>query len=401
MMRAALRLGMALMVAGLALGPLPALAQDADPARNTPAADSIGPRELQGFSLQGTVTRSADPPPAAADPPAQAPAVARTATDQRSSRAPAERPAARQVQAATASSAPAAESSRRVAAAAGHAQRSSITVNLPPVGDSLTPAAVAADAGYDSAEAAPALAPDNGFSLWPWLLAAMALGAGAAFLLWRKNHHREAFAGGPQVDAFVAPQPPVRAPRPAPAPAPAAKPAAPPAPSGIVSTRLRPWIDLTFEPLRCIVEDERVTFEFDLALYNSGSGPAREVLIEASTFNAGATQDQEIQTFFKNPVAEGERIAAIPPLKSFNLRTRVSVERNQVRVLEAAGRQVFVPLLAFNAIYRWGGGDGQTSEAYLLGRDTKGEKMAPFRLDLGARVFRGLGKRALPGGLRR
>ena len=58
-MRAALRLGIASMATGLALGPLPALAQDAAPAAETPAADSIGPRELEGFSLQGTVTRAA------------------------------------------------------------------------------------------------------------------------------------------------------------------------------------------------------------------------------------------------------------------------------------------------------------------------------------------------------
>ena len=235
--------------------------------------------------------------------------------------------------------------------------------------------------------------------MWPWLIAAMALGAGAAFLFLR-SRNREVLADGPAVDAFVAPEP-VRAPSSQPVPAPAPKPVSPVPDSGIVSTRLRPWIDITFEPRRCIVEDERVTFEFDLSMMNSGSAPARDVLIEASTFNAGPTQDQEIEAFFASPVGEGERIAAIPPLKSFNLRTQVSVARSQVRVLEAGGRHVFVPLMAFNAVYRWGGGEGQTSEAFLLGRDTQGEKMAPFRLDLGARVFRGVGKRPLPAGVRR
>jgi hypothetical protein len=31
-----------------------------------------------------------------------------------------------------------------------------------------------------------------------------------------------------------------------------------------------------------------------------------------------------------------------------------------------------------------------------MGRDTKGEKMAPFRLDLGPRIFRGLKATPLP-----
>jgi hypothetical protein len=37
----------------------------------------------------------------------------------------------------------------------------------------------------------------------------------------------------------------------------------------------------------------------------------------------------------------------------------------------------------------------------MLGRDTKGEKMAPFRLDLGPRIFRAVGNRLMPGGVRR
>ena len=60
---------------------------------------------------------------------------------------------------------------------------------------------------------------------------------------------------------------------------------------------------------------------------------------------------------------------------------------------EVAGRKLFVPLVGVNALYRWSGGEGQTSASYLVGRDNDGEKMAPLRLDLGPRVFRGLGAR--------
>ena len=67
-----------------------------------------------------------------------------------------------------------------------------------------------------------------------------------------------------------------------------------------------------------------------------------------------------------------------------------------LRVLEAGGRKFFVPLIAFTILYERGGGWGQTSVAYLMGRDTKGEKMAPFRLDLGPRIFRGLKATPLP-----
>jgi hypothetical protein len=224
----------------------------------------------------------------------------------------------------------------------------------------------------------------------------MALGAGGAFLLWRRQHGRHAYAGGPRVDAFVAPETP--APRPRAAPPPVATP--PRAGTGLVSSRLRPWVDISFEPLRCVVEGQQVIFEFQLSLQNSGTGPARDVLIEACMINASPTQDDEIQSFFANPAGKGERIAAIPPLKSVELRPRVVVGTEQLRILDAGGRKVFVPLLAFNALYRWGGGEGQTSGVYLLGRETKGEKLAPFRIDLGPRLFRGVQALAVPQSVR-
>jgi hypothetical protein len=160
-----------------------------------------------------------------------------------------------------------------------------------------------------------------------------------------------------------------------------------------VSTRLRPWIDIEFLPGRCIVDEQRAVVEFDIALYNSGSGPARDVLIEAAMFNAGQTQDTEIGAFFGNPVAKGDRIPLIQPLKRVSFKSAVSLTREQLRVFEAGGRRLFVPLVGFNALYRWSGGEGQTSASYLVGREGDGDKMSPFRVDLGPRVFRGLGAR--------
>ena len=54
----------------------PALAQNVTeppPATNTPAPDTVGPRELQNFSLPGTATRPSDQQPATAPPAAKAP----------------------------------------------------------------------------------------------------------------------------------------------------------------------------------------------------------------------------------------------------------------------------------------------------------------------------------------
>jgi hypothetical protein len=180
----------------------------------------------------------------------------------------------------------------------------------------------------------------------------------------------------------------------------AKSPPPPPSSSGLVSTRLRPWIDIGFNPTRCILDNEKFAIDFELELFNSGSAPARAVLMEGRLFNAGPTQDQEIGAFFSNPVGEGDRIAAIPPLKRMSVRAQVVMSREQLQAYEAAGRQMIVPLIGFNVLYRWSGGQGQSSVAYLLGRDTKGDKMGPFRIDLGPRIFRSVAARLLPSGIR-
>ena len=401
-MRAGLRLGILLVAAGLVIGPAPALAQATPPATtNTPATDAVGPRDLQNFSLQGTVTRSAEQPapaPASAKPQAPrrqtqtAPAPTGPGRTAVASAQPAKAKPPRPIE--TASAPPSQLSERRPESIRQTPPASSVTVALPTLGkDAVRSSAAAAVTAADPSPGV--LAPERKLPLLPWLLAAFALGAGGAFLFWR-NRSREAFAGGPQFDAFVAPEP---APVPSPPP-PAARKRAEPSIPGIVSTRLRPWIEIRFQPQRFIVENERVAIEFDLELYNSGSLPARAVLLEATLFNAGAKQDEELSSSFANPVGQGERIIAIPPLKRITVRTQVAVAREHVQVFDIAGRKVCVPLIAFNALYGWSGGEGQTSVSYLFGRDTKREKLAPFRLDLGPRLFRALGARQVPGGLR-
>jgi hypothetical protein len=265
-------------------------------------------------------------------------------------------------------------------------------------------------------------------SNWPWLLALIAA-LGAAAWYFRRQRSGYAFAGaGGDAPAFdFSPQPPSPAPqrtqpRPAapqpvapppaaraPTPeeptlkgavvstrlklAPAVKPAAePPAPSpGIVSARLRPWLDIEFAPLSASFTDKQAVIQFDVTLFNSGSAPARDILLEARLFNAGDDQDEVIAKFFANAAAEGDRLELIPPLQRMAFRTSATVPREQMRIFEAGERKVWVPLIGFNASYRWSSGEGQTSASYLLGRNTNGEKMAPFRVDLGVRTFNGLG----------
>ena len=162
---------------------------------------------------------------------------------------------------------------------------------------------------------------------------------------------------------------------------------------GVVSTRLRPWIELQLTPGRVIVDGEKVSLEFEMTLFNSGSAPARDIVVEGSLFNAGPAQDQQIAAFFESPVGQGNRLPLLAPLQRLAIPSAVTLSRAQLIPLEIEGRSLLVPLVAFNALYRWGSSNGQTSASYLVGKETHGAKLAPFRLDLGPRIFRGLAAR--------
>ena len=88
------------------------------------------------------------------------------------------------------------------------------------------------------------------------------------------------------------------------------------------------------------------------------------------------------------------------PLKRLTFTSRVVAPREAIQEYELAGRKSFVPVIAFNALYEWSGGSGQTSAAYLVGRDTGREKLGPLQLDPVPSDVRGLGVRALPTGLK-
>ena len=160
-----------------------------------------------------------------------------------------------------------------------------------------------------------------------------------------------------------------------------------------MSTRLRPWLEIEFSPEAAIVDDEKGAIQFEVTLFNSGSAPAREVHVEGALFNASPDQDQVLGQFFAQPGGQGGDRITVPPLQRMSFRSVVSLPREQLRLFEVEGRTLFVPLVGFNAVYSFSNGQGQTSTSFIVGRNSNGEKMAPFRIDQGAKTFRGLGAR--------
>jgi hypothetical protein len=413
-MRAILRFCAVLAVAGLVLAPTVALAQSVpDATTNAPAASgAVGPPELRNFSLPGTVTRPGDQtaPPAAARQP---PASSETRTSASPTNIPARQPAVRTerspgAQLARNAPAPVKRETAEPAPQAAPAEPSVLQAPSAPAASVAAPPSQPASAAAHTTPA-PAPAPSQ-FPIIPWLAAAFALLVGGAFLLFMRRRRREAYAG-PEFDLFVAPESALAPPQ-APAPLPRAAPpaAAPPAPApprpaalgsgGIVSSRLRPSLEIAVQPLRCHSDADTVVIEFELELLNVGTVPARAVLAEASLLNAGAAQDEQLAAFFARPAAQGEPVDSIPPLKSMKFTSQVVAPRSAIQEYELAGRKAFVPVIAFNTLYRWSGGQAQTSAAYLVGRETGGDKLGPLRLDGGDKEVRGLGSRPLPAGLK-
>lgn len=371
-------------VLALALAAGPVAAQDtAAPTSNSAApAETIGPPQLRDFNLNGTVTRQAAPPATtrAAPPPTVRPAE--TAPARQQSEVTRSRPVEAQPQRSS-------PIQQVPSAAFPEPSAAAPAVELP----ATDPAPVAA---------APQMPlpgePGSGFTYWPWLLAAI-VAAGGALLLFRRHQQQrdryaEALSG---YDLGTAPEPATEPLRRAPVPPP---PAPTPASTGVVSTRLRPDITIDLLPERAVLDETGATIEFQVTVRNNGTAPAREVLIEACMVNAGPAQDQELGDFFAHPVVKGEAIPQIMPMTEILLKSAVRLAPEHMRQYEVEGRKLFVPLVGVNAVYRGSAGPKQTSASYLVGRDGKGEKMAPFRLDLGPRIFRGLGARTHTLGLR-
>lgn len=410
----------ALASAVLALASSPALGQSTG---NSAAAatqnGTVGPAELKNFSLgkpgagdnptlSVTPAPSNTPPPAssAAHPPLGDSALSPSTRSVFSTRLGGDAPT-------RSANPPASEPTRRVEAGAAPSAEAPKPGGGLGLGAPDFPVTAAAPPPTlpDEASDAP-LSSSSGRSLWPWLLVLLAaLGAGAAWWNVRRRPQALAFAGGAEPllrEPAPAPQP--RSPQPSPrAAAPQAPPAAaPPKPAapasllgGIVARSLQPRIEFELTPVRVDIDASgQAMVLFDLVIINSGTAPARQLLIEGKMFNAGPQQDEQIAAFFRTPRGVGERISLLGPADRLQLRSRVALKAESLQPVEYEGRKLLVPLVAFNALYRGPSGEQQDSASFLVGRGGQdGGKMGAFAIDQGARGWTDLSVRQHSTGL--
>ena len=405
------------LASAVALGVAPLVAQSNGAATAPPPTNStdIGPGELSNFTLNGTVTRPADRPPA----PQPAAPVTR----------PAAAPATRDTRP------PASATTSQPATAQPNPANSDLFRRPPTLPDASASNAVTAAPPIVSGDQPSAVPPlvSEGFSLLPWIVALLAV-AGAGVMVFGRQRRQQRYAtDGPapiDITRREMPEPgsaPAASPGDAPAPAstggarrplpttlmpPPPTPSVQPQPSsqarpdpvipgGIVATSLRPWIDIELTPDRALLDDDGAAIAFEVTLFNSGSAAARDVIIEARLLNAGASQDVELSEYFTAAGAPGDPIPQIAPYARIPLRSAVRLTRAEIREYDIEGRKLFMPLVAISVRYRWSSGDGHSAAGFLVGQGKAGqEKLAPLRLDRGARSWKGLGARRYEKGLR-
>jgi hypothetical protein len=158
----------------------------------------------------------------------------------------------------------------------------------------------------------------------------------------------------------------------------------------------RAWLEIDIAPDRAAATGTQAVLHYELTLRNTGQLAARNIRIDSRLFNASA--DADIADFLSGPIHDqsGSPQIAIAPGEELRLGSAAGMPNEDVQAIQVQGRTIFVPSLATKVAYDWEGGtaSGRTARAWLVGRETEAStKMGPFRLDLGPRIYRQVGRR--------
>lgn len=146
-----------------------------------------------------------------------------------------------------------------------------------------------------------------------------------------------------------------------------------------------------------------LTIGYTLHLHNRGDQSARDVLVRGVIGNAGAQQQAVLDAFFTGQDGLTLHSAvALAPGETHHLTGELRLSPDQIVPVAMGQRSLIIPLAAFDAAYRWGDdeqalGQGRTGRAFIAGQEQEppADRLAPFRLDQGARHYRRAAARAV------
>lgn len=234
---------------------------------------------------------------------------------------------------------------------------------------------------------------------WLWWIGGGALALVAlALTVWarRRNATAPAEMLGEEPEAALAEAPaptpqPVPVPRPAPtSPRPPAPTPPPAAPRGLV---------LTLEAVRLGATLVNTTLAYRLTATNAGPDALSDIAISGDMTAAHASRSMEEQLGIAGPeLPPIGRIERLEPGESAVLEGEFRLPLAAVTPIRHGQAQLFVPVARFDA---WASDSAHRAvsarAAFLVGQDnaTASDRLQPFRLDLGPRVWDAIGQRAL------
>lgn len=145
------------------------------------------------------------------------------------------------------------------------------------------------------------------------------------------------------------------------------------------------------------------TIGYTLTLHNRGNRAAEDILVRSLIANADAQQQTLFQQFFAGETGlPVHSIVAIAPGETQKLTGEMRLNAQEIAAIQMGQRALLIPLIAFDAQYRWtdlagdSEGTGRTGRAFIVGEEQTPpvERLSPFRLDLGPRQYRTPGSRA-------
>jgi hypothetical protein len=145
----------------------------------------------------------------------------------------------------------------------------------------------------------------------------------------------------------------------------------------------RARVGIAMRPVRGGVNLFTATVECEVTAVNAGPGPASDVRVEVALASAGRRQDATLATL---SAPQGAKPAAPPfalaPGEERRMRTVAVLPRDQIEVLYAGQRPMFVPLLHVRALWQDAGGQGRAAQGFVVGVErVDSPKLAPFWLD--------------------
>jgi len=201
---------------------------------------------------------------------------------------------------------------------------------------------------------------------WPWMLGA-ALLVIAGLGLWLARRQRT-----PEDAAIEAVEPPV---------APAVRAGGVPPPPLPVAT-----LALRFEPRRVGFNMLSATVEGEVTVVNEGAAPVEDIRVRTALLGAHAGQDADLAAYLAEPM--GRPVVPAFTLgagEARTLRVVAAVPRDAMRTMVAAGRPMFVPVLAIDLR---GAGGLQVAQGFAVGVErVDSAKLAPFWLDVPDRAY--------------